>query len=107
MPSPTSSTRPVSRTSSCCPKSEICRSMMEAISLASSFNDIAASGQELGAEGGQPAADGAVVHLVPDLDHHAAEQVRVHLLDQHRLLLERAGERLPQVVPLVVGERDG
>src|SRR3954466_6609416 len=106
MPSPTSSTRPVSRTSSCCPKSAICFPMMEAISLASSFNDIAASGQELGAEGGQPGPHGAVVDLVPDLDHHAAEQVRVHLLDQHRLLAERPGERLADVVPLVVGERD-
>src|SRR5207253_9046185 len=106
MPSPTSSTRPVSRTSSCWPKPEICRSMIEVISLALSLSAMGASGHQLGAEALQARPHGAVVNLVADLDHEPAEQVGVHLQVKHRLLVQGCREGRANLVLLIVRERD-
>src|SRR5438094_149203 len=102
MPSPTSSTSPVSRRSICWPNSLISRPMTEAIS--SALNLIAAPREELVLDGFQTGADRAVVHLVAHLHHQAAQQLGVHARLQHRFLLELRAQLLPEPILLGVGE---
>src|SRR5438132_7520166 len=104
MPSPTSSTWPVSRTSILEPKSLICRSRIAAISPADCLLSaaIGATRQELGAEVVEPGADRRIVDLVADLDDEAAQDVRVDAGVEHRLGLERLRNRLGEGRGLVV-----
>src|SRR5579864_7566839 len=86
MPSPTSSTRPTSRTSiwdwycsiSCC--------RTEAIS--SALNLIDAPVNHLLADVFEPAGDGTVVDGVADPEHDAADQVGIDEASQDRLTFE-------------------
>src|SRR5438067_1376930 len=99
MPSPTSSTRPVSRASSFVPISSICWVMTEVISLGLSLSAMRASGHELGAEGLEPAPHGTVVDLVADLHDEPAEQPRLDA--------DQRVELVPEVLGLPVAGGDG
>src|SRR3954463_6350454 len=104
MPSPTSSTWPVSRTSVLNPKSAICRSRITAISPGDCLSvAMGATRHQVGAEGLEPGADRGVVDLVADPDDQAAEQVRVDAGVEHRLGLQGPGQGLRQGGGLVVG----
>src|SRR5215212_5231882 len=83
IPSPTSSTRPTSRTSWSDPSPVISRWRTETIS--SGLNFIAAPGQQLVADGLDAGPHRAVEDLVPHLDDHPAQQVFLHLDRQHRV----------------------
>src|SRR5438445_12259623 len=107
MPSPTSSTRPVSRTSSLSPMSAICRPMIDVISLALSFNDIAASGHQLIAESLQAGTHGGVVDLVADLNDQPAEQLGIGAKVQDGRFVKRFGKRFANLVLLGFGQRHG
>src|SRR5215218_9912986 len=103
MPSPTSRTRPTSRTSWAAPSRPISPRSTETIS--SGLNFITAPREELIADGFDAGADGTVEHLVPDLDDHPAQDRRVDPGGQHRLHAGRVPDRLPQVLGLGVGQR--
>src|SRR5690242_13893428 len=105
MPSPTSSTRPTSRTSACLRMSAISCVRTEAIS--SALNFITASLDQVLAEVVDARADGGVVEPVADLDHQAAEQGRVLPDVEHRLGVEPVPELPLQLLTLVVGEGGG
>src|SRR5947208_554038 len=96
MPSPTSRTCPVSRTSILVPKSLICRSRIAVISPADCLLSaaIGATRQEFGAEVVEPGADRRVVDLVADLDDEAAQDVGVDAGVDHRLRLQGGRQRL-------------
>src|SRR5688500_18677468 len=102
MPSPTSSTWPVSRTSICLPKSLICLSRTDTISPADCLSAaIGATRHQVGAERVQAGADGRVVHPVADLHDQPAQQVRVGAGVQVRLGVELAGQGLLELAQLV------
>src|SRR5262245_36727710 len=105
MPSPISSTRPISWASSSGRYCSISAVSTEAIS--SALNLIAASLHQLVPDVGQAGADGAVVDPVADLDHQAAEQVGIDPRLQDRLPPERGAQLLLEALALVVGQRRG
>src|SRR5262245_19529770 len=105
MPSPTSSTLPVSCARMSPRKSRICASITETIS--SALNLMTASLDELFPKGFQPGADRGVVQPIADAHHHAADQVGVELRFQDRLELHFLPQDLGQLVALRVGERKG
>src|SRR5437763_3155607 len=105
MPSPTSSTLPTSRASTCWRYCSISLCRTETIS--SALNLMAASRDELVLDRFEPRLQRQVVEQVADLDLQPAEQVRVHHFDQDRLHPELlAGRRLDALALLVV-ERHG
>src|SRR5262245_37432916 len=104
MPSPTSRTRPTSRTSWRAPRCLSSSRITEAIS--SGLNFIAAPRQELISDGVDPGPDRAVVDLVADLDDHAAQEVRVEPRDDDRVESGRLPDRLPERLGLLLRERD-
>src|SRR5208283_3100676 len=83
MPSPSSITRPTSRTSMRDSKCSISCWMTEAIS--SALNFMGAPLVDILAEVPQLIGDRAVVDHVADPEHGAADQLRIGLLLQHRL----------------------
>src|SRR5690242_36227 len=105
MPSPTSSTRPISWAS--IPGRYCSISLVRTEAISSALNLIAASLNQLVPEVSQAGADGTVVHPVADLDHQAAEQVRVDPGFQDRLPLESGAQLLLEALALVVGQRRG
>src|SRR6185436_20588704 len=108
MPSPTSSTVPTSRTSSCAPYFSISIWMTEAISSALILMAIGKLGGDEFVQGiaetsrrfvdglrthrHEAAGDAAVVKRVADLDDDAAEQLGVQFRDKDHFLLEQGGQ---------------
>src|SRR5262245_45581437 len=92
MPSPTSSTRPTSRTSWPAPISLISRRRTETIS--SGLNFIAAPRQQLISDSVDPRTDRAVEHLIADLDDHPAQEFRIDPHPDDRLQPGRLGDFL-------------
>src|SRR6478609_6416473 len=105
IPSPTSRTLPTSRTSWPPPSPPISRVRTETIS--SGLNFIAAPRQQLIADGLDPVPDRAVKDLVADLDDHPAQQGLVHLGRDDRVEPGGLADRLPELLGLGVGQRDG
>src|SRR5262249_27755696 len=105
MPSPTSSTRPVSRTSSWARYWVISAVKTEAIS--SGLNLMTAFLQELVADGLDLVADRGVELEVADPQHHPPEQVGLHPLDEDRLELHALAQPLVNVIALIGRQRDG
>src|SRR5215210_4774893 len=105
IPSPTSSTRPTSRTSWPDPRPVISRWRTETIS--SGLNFIAAPRQQLIADGLDPVPDRAVEHLVADLDDHPAQKGLVHLGRDDRVEPGGLADRLVELLGLGVRQRDG
>src|SRR4051794_31578674 len=103
MPSPTSSTTPVSRESAWPPKSLICRCSTETIS--SGLNLMAAVLDDLVADVLEPGADAGVVEPVADAHHQPAQQVGVERRFQHRLLPQGLAQFADQ--PLLLLGRQG
>src|SRR5690242_10736644 len=103
MPSPTSSTSPTSRDSSCWPYWLI--SCWRTRTISSASKRMAASREKLVLERLDAGADGGVDHMVADLKAAAAQTGRVHGLDQNRV---HVVEPLPgqglHLVPLAVGQ---
>src|SRR5262245_52256401 len=103
MPSPTSSTRPVSRASSWvryCSISAVRTGMISSVLNLDAMRD---SRQEVVAHPLQPAAHRAVEDPVANLQHHAAQEVRVGADLQDRLHLELVAQLRHQPLALVVG----
>src|SRR5256885_14017188 len=105
MPSPTSRTRPTSRTSWPVPISLISRRRTETIS--SGLNLIAAPRQQLISDGLDPGADRAVEHLFADLDDHSAQEVGVDPRGDDGLQTRRLGDLLTQPFGLAVAQGHG
>src|SRR4051794_40027448 len=105
MPSPTSRTLPTSRESSWERYWPISSVSTETIS--SALNLMAASRNELVLDRFQARLHRQVEQPVADLDLQAADQVRVHRLDQHRLHLEVVMRPGSDLIPLLVGQRHG
>src|SRR5262245_9624121 len=105
MPSPTSSTRPTSCTSSLARYWLISVRRTETIS--SGLNLITASLDQLVAEGFDLVADTGVVLEVADAHGHAPEQVRIDARIQHRIALKHLADLADQAFALVVGQGHG
>src|SRR5712692_659772 len=100
MPSPTSSTRPTSRASSCPRYCSISACNTETIS--SALNLMTASRNELVPNGVEFGAHGGVIQPIADAHHHAAQKLRIKLRLQHRIQLQGIPQLLPQAIRLLV-----
>src|SRR3954471_12830753 len=98
MPSPTSRTRPTSRTS--CPDPSPLISRVRTETISSGLNFIAAPRQQLIADGIDPVPDRAVEHLVADLDDHPPQQGLVHLGRDDRVEPGGLADCLPELLGL-------
>src|SRR5581483_2232759 len=105
MPSPTSSTRPTSRTSSLARYWSISFRRTETIS--SGLNRMAAFLDDVLSDRPQPGADAGVVTEVTHLQDDAAEQVGVDLHFKLRLALEPGPELFLDLRSLTIFEREG
>src|SRR5438874_10802700 len=106
MPSPTSSTRPTSRDSSCWRYWPI--SCVSTDTISSVLNlDMSAPLDQLFANGLQPRPHRGVVEPVADANDDAAQEGRLDLGRQHRLLVVLGLQLLPQPLALVVRQRRG
>src|SRR5579885_3126848 len=104
MPSPTSSTRPTSRVSSCWRYSLI--SCVRTDTISSVLNlAMTAPLDQLLANVLQPRPHRGVVQPVADAHHHAAQQRRIDARRQHRLLVVLLPQLLAQPLALVVRQR--
>src|SRR6266571_1946619 len=103
MPSPTSSTRPTSRVSTCVWYWSISDCRTETIS--SALNLMATSFDELFPEGFQLGANRAVEQPVAHAHFETADQVRVDLSLQDGLEMKGAAQLLEQAPALVVRQR--
>src|SRR5262245_42787203 len=106
MPSPTSSTRPISWTFRSARNCSISCRRTETISSALS-DDMAASLDQLVLQAHQLGADGAVEDEVADAHDHAPDQARVDPGFQHRLAPHHVAEQVQEALLLVVGQRSG
>src|SRR5450432_3353751 len=102
MPSPTSSTRPTSRTSWAVPSRPISPRRTETIS--SGLNFIAAPRQQLISDRLDACPHRTVEYLVADLHDHSAQQVRLNLGTHHRVEPGRLANALLQLFRLGLGE---
>src|SRR5215203_2999906 len=105
MPSPTSSTRPTSVAWRRLLNWLISLERTETIS--SALNLMGASFQELVRELVEAGLHGAVELPVGDADEYPADQVRVNVLDQDRVLLERGPDFRLELLALGVVQRRG
>src|SRR6266404_2886034 len=105
MPSPTSSTSPTSRDSSCCRCFSISALITETISPG--LNLIVTVHQELSAQAFDLGLHRAVQHAVADLHDHAAEQLGDHALVEDRLQTEIIMQFGHQRGAPVFGQRHG
>src|SRR5438067_2003259 len=103
MPSPTSRTRPTSRTSAPPPCLPICSTSTETIS--SALNLMTASLDELGSQILEPGLQTVVVQPVAGADGDGAEQVGIDLLAQQRLALHPLAQERQEAFALGIGER--
>src|SRR5947209_8907838 len=103
MPSPTSSTRPSSRTSSLARYWSISDCSTETIS--SALNLITTSRDDLVANILQLGLDGFVIEPIADAYDQAAEQIRVCLRFQQRFLVQGRAQLLAQAFLLIVRQR--
>src|SRR4051812_31025056 len=102
MPSPTSRTRPTSRTSDPAPSPLISRWRTETIS--SGLNFMAAPGQQLISDGVDARSHRTVEDLVAHLDDHPAQQTFVNAGGNDRLQPGRVQNPFLQLVRLLVRE---
>src|SRR5262245_17759669 len=105
MPSPTSSTRPTSRASSCGRYSLISSVMTDRISLVLMRLDMTAPLDQLLANVLQARPHRAVEQPVADVNDDAAQQRRIDSRRQDRLLFVLLAQLVPQPLALVIGER--
>src|SRR5262249_26458236 len=105
MPSPTSRTRPTSRTSSWALYCSISGIRTETIS--SALNFMACTLEEMFPNIEQLGADRGVVQPVADADDHAADDLRIDHRHQGRLQLHALTQLLDQFFTLVVRQRNG
>src|SRR5512145_3158392 len=101
MPSPTSSTRPVSRASSLARYCSI--SVCKTETISSALNLMTTSLDQLFAKGVEAGANRAVVDPVAGSHDEAADQLRIDAGVQHRLQVQGVMNLLLQPPPVVVG----
>src|SRR5947209_2154056 len=105
MPSPTSSTRPVSRASSLLRNCSISACNTETIS--SALNLITASRNDLVLNLFQLFPNRLIVEPVADAHDQAAQQIRVDRDFEQRLLVQRLPHLAAELLLLIVGQRHG
>src|SRR5438128_12150194 len=105
MPSPTSSTLPTSRDSTCARYCWI--SSVRTDTISSALNLMATSRNQLLFDGCEPRPHGQVHQPVADLDLHAAQKLRIDLLDEHRLQTVIGAGQFLQPLALGVRQRHG
>src|SRR5262249_19237561 len=103
MPSPTSSTRPTSLAASCVRYWLISDCNTETIS--SALNLMAASRDDLVANGFQPLPDRRIIDPIAHADDHAAQEIGIEPGFEQWLLVKTLPELVQQALALIVGQR--
>src|SRR6266480_3215205 len=105
MPSPTSSTLPTSRASSCPRYCSI--SVCNTEKISSALNLMTASRYKLVPNRLEPGANRGVIQPIAHAHDHATEQLRIDRRLQDRVELQGLAQLLPQAIFLVVRQRHG